>query len=178
MSIELEVCSLKLRDKYGTIYEPSVLHGKTAETIYDCAKAGGSTETEAAFMTRFARSLNPYPVGAIYISNLSTSPASLFGGSWTQLKDTFLFCRGPLYEAGSIPAGEAEHVLTIDEMPAHTHTWVAAKYSGTDSGVGTYRPGVSKYEQKGTLSSSYTGGDAAHNNMPPFVAKYMWKRVS
>ena len=31
--------------------------------------------------------LNAYPVGAIYASANSTSPASLFGGSWTQITD-------------------------------------------------------------------------------------------
>lgn len=33
-----------------------------------------------------------YPVGAIYLSWSSTSPASLFGGTWTQITDRFLYC--------------------------------------------------------------------------------------
>ena len=177
MSTTLNAFGLKITQN-GTTTEPAILQGKDAKSIYQCAKEGGSTETEANFMTRFNRSINPYPVGAIYISNVLISPAVWFGGSWERIQDKFLFCRGSLYAAGSIPAGEAEVTLTIDTMPSHTHKWTAAKYSGTDTGVGGYVPGVSKYKEQGTLTSSYTGGDGAHNNMPPYIAKYIWKRVS
>lgn len=178
MSQSLNAFSLKLRDSSGNLFEPEILHGTDAKSIYECAKSGGSSETQAKFMTRFSRSIDPYPVGSIYISGVNISPAAQFGGSWTQIKDKFLFCRGATYAAGSIPAGEATVTLTIDTMPSHNHTWDAAYYSGTDTGVGTYRPGVSKYKQQGTLTSSYTGGDGAHNNIPPYIVKYAWKRVS
>ena len=32
-----------------------------------------------------------YPVGAIYMSVNNTSPSTLFGGTWVQLTDTFLY---------------------------------------------------------------------------------------
>lgn len=57
-----------------------------------------------------------YPVGAIYASANSTSPASLFGGSWTQITDAAL--RG----ATSVGyTGSDTHILTIKEMPSHIH---------------------------------------------------------
>ena len=49
-----------------------------------------------------------YPVGSIYISAASTSPATLFGGTWEQIKDTFLLAAGDTYTAGET-VGEAEH---------------------------------------------------------------------
>ena len=62
-----------------------------------------------------------YPVGSIYISASSTSPGTLFGGTWERIRGRFL-----LAENSSIPAGEtggeAHHTLTEQEMPTHTHT--------------------------------------------------------
>ena len=50
-----------------------------------------------------------YPVGAIYISTVSTNPADLFGfGTWEQIKDVFLLSAGTTYTAGST-GGEATH---------------------------------------------------------------------
>lgn len=65
--------------------------------------------------------LAAYPVGAVYISTSSTSPATLFGGTWERLRDCFLLGAGSSYAAGST-GGEASHVLTASEMPAHAHT--------------------------------------------------------
>ena len=38
--------------------------------------------------------LTVYPVGAIFQSTSNTSPASLFGGSWTAIQDRFLYGSG------------------------------------------------------------------------------------
>lgn len=57
-----------------------------------------------------------YPVGAIYASANSTSPASLFGGSWTQITNAAL--RG----ATSVGyTGSDTHALNTNEMPSHSH---------------------------------------------------------
>lgn len=64
--------------------------------------------------------LRAYPVGSIYLSVNSTNPSSLFGGSWTQLKDRFLLAAGTSYSAGST-GGEATHTLKESEMPEHSH---------------------------------------------------------
>lgn len=62
-----------------------------------------------------------YPVGSsIYMNVNSTSPSSLFGGTWAQIQDTFLLAAGSTYAASSV-GGEAEHKLTTEEMPGHTH---------------------------------------------------------
>ena len=60
--------------------------------------------------------LNAYPVGAIYSSANSTSPASLFGGNWTQITDAAL--RGATWVGYS---GSDTHALSVNEMPEHSH---------------------------------------------------------
>lgn len=124
-----------------------------------------------------------YPVGSIYISTNNTAPSTLFGGEWEQIKDTFLLSAGDNYSAGNT-GGESEHILTVNEMPSHTHqmktdldvdeynvTWAA----WTES-VG----GWSQYPFAQTAAPTHvtkTGGDKPHNNMPPYLTVYMWKRI-
>lgn len=60
-----------------------------------------------------------YPVGAIYLSTVSTSPATLFGGTWSAIAaGTFLNAYGTGYAAGGT-GGAATHSHTT---PSHTHT--------------------------------------------------------
>lgn len=136
-----------------------------------------------------------YPIGAIYISVNSTSPATLFGGTWEQIKDKFLLSAGDTYNAGD-EGGEAKHELTVDEMPSHTHTITWAQYSkkyredtnGDDNGQefvgGSTDSGhqlaafwcYKGNERSGKIQT--VGSSNSHNNMPPYLAVYMWKRIS
>lgn len=59
-------------------------------------------------LTVNGKPINPYPVGAIYMSVNSTSPASIFGGSWTQLQNRFLLGAGSSYSNGAT-GGSATH---------------------------------------------------------------------
>ena len=137
----------------------------------------GFNATELNGKTAAEIMLTLYPVGAVYISVNSTSPASLFGGTWEQLQDRFLLAAGSTYSAGST-GGEATHTLTVDEMPSHSHTINRYTSSVGSTGTGFSREqnvAISKDNQYGPHS---TGGDLPHNNMPPYLAVYMWKRVS
>ena len=129
-----------------------------------------------------------YPVGSIYMSVNSTSPASLFGGTWERIKDRFLLASGDTYSAGST-GGEAQHTLTVDEMPSHRHSSSSyqigypTNYTGADNyctwvNNGTPRNNDVYFDQSGPIRTSYVGGSKPHNNMPPYIVVYMWKRVS
>lgn len=62
-----------------------------------------------------------YPVGSIYMSTASTSPATLFGGTWVALNQgRVLIGANSTYPAGST-GGEATHKITVDELPSHNH---------------------------------------------------------
>lgn len=120
-----------------------------------------------------------YPVGSIYMSLSSTDPKTLFGGTWERLKDRFLLAAGDRYSAGAT-GGEATHTLTKDEMPSHNH--YAAINGGTDSygqnrtTIGSFANKAQGYSDSSTIFA--TGGGNAHNNMPPYLAVYMWKRTA
>lgn len=125
---------------------------------------------------------NIYPIGSIYMSVNSTNPANLFGGTWEQIKDRFLLACGSTYNAGAT-GGEATHTLTINEMPSHRHQLTAngdgpSLYPdwGKTSGWGV--PSKHLDGNGGIVSSALTGGGQAHNNMPPYLAVYMWKRIT
>lgn len=117
-----------------------------------------------------------YPIGSIYISTSQASPASIFGGTWEQLKDRFLLASGDTYTAGAT-GGEATHTLTRSEMPRHTHEYRAGTEGGTDDGlirgVTTIAP---SHTNDGVIHNS--GWGEPHNNMPPYLAVYMWKRTA
>ena len=123
--------------------------------------------------------LSMMPVGYVYMSTSSTSPQTLFGGTWRQLKDVFLLAAGDTYTAGS-KGGEATHTLTTDEMPAHTHDQSVV---GARSGSGSTYVSWNASNLTGSSASSYnktfsTGGGKAHNNMPPYLAVYAWERTA
>lgn len=89
----------------------------------------GATATKKGFGVEMApvygKALLDYvhPVGSYYLSDNTTSPAELFGGTWEKLSEgTFLMSAGTSYPVGST-GGEATHVLSVDEMPSHSHNY-------------------------------------------------------
>ncbi len=76
-----------------------------------------------------------FPVGAIYQSYAAASPASLFGGTWTQIQNRFLVGVGSSYAAGAT-GGEATHKLTVNELPSHSHNY---SYPGYEAGGEWYK---------------------------------------
>lgn len=147
-----------------------------------------------------------YPIGSIYLSVNSTSPATLFGGSWTQLKDRFLLGAGSTYSSGAT-GGAATHKLSVAEMPSHAHDTPFFN-NMTNNGemksdfIGVFGKGVTASQalkdtgQTSTMEmwwinqtntaegnewaylTSAKGSGSAHNNMPPYLVVYMWKRTA
>lgn len=137
-----------------------------------------------------------YPIGSVYITFNTANPSTFFGGTWEKIQGKFLLGTDSTqgWTLGTT-GGEKTHTLTVNEMPSHTHnvlsgaggnyTFVASPPEYTPSG------GNSRYYFKyqgvtselnvggaGLVNNSYTGGGATHNNMPPYIAVYMWRRIS
>lgn len=100
--------------------------------------------------------------------------------TWELVTDKFLLGAGLSYEVGT-EGGEAEHVLTVNEMPKHSHV---IQHNNDDynnsAGGGSYgftHDGASTFLQASTLILP-TGGDQPHNNMPPYLSIFMWTRTA
>lgn len=137
---------------------------------------------------------NVYPIGSIYMNVNSTNPGTLFGGTWEQIQGKFLLGMSSSYPAGS-QGGEASHTLTIAEMPSHGHNPAneAGYYGfitnskkafsigdmGSQSGSGRYYPYASAaFDISRNTLTGTTGGGKSHNNMPPYLSIYIWKRTA
>lgn len=125
-----------------------------------------------------------YPVGSIYLSVSGTDPQTLFGGTWARLEDVFLLAAGAKHAAGST-GGEESHILTEPEIAPHKHAMAYGPESSASStgfaygiaaGSATNSAGGRGYASNlGTFSA---GGGQPHNNMPPYLAVYTWKRTA
>jgi len=122
-----------------------------------------------------------YPVGSIYMSVGSTSPATLFGGTWEQIKDKFLLSAGDNRAAGATGGAET-HTLTKEQIPDHMHE-TAASVVGNPEGVYkamSYTNGDIVVGQVYNTNPTYASncGGQAFSIMPPYLSVYIWKRTA
>jgi len=87
-------------------------------------------------------------------------------------------CMGSGYVIGQM-GGEAVHVLTANEIPAHSHAMMADAANGTSetptglhparnpAGLPTYGAGAAAAMAANTIAT--TGGSQAHNNLQPYL---------
>ncbi len=125
-----------------------------------------------------------FPVGFIYQSTSSTSPASLYGGSWERIQGRFLLGTSPSYTVSST-GGEEKHTLTTSEMPRHMHGSANAREIWTDPGIydtsrefALWTTSSPAYKMESCQGTAYTGGGNSHNNMPPYYAVNIWRRTA
>ena len=131
--------------------------------------------------------LAAHPIGSYYWSDNSADPSTLFGGVWQRVKGVFLYAADSDEQAGTT-GGEVAHTLTIDEVPRHNHP---LGVTATTEGGGTgskipyqHQPKTSSYYPPDGVSSSgedmikSVGGGLAHNNMPPYLSVYCWRRTA
>lgn len=123
-----------------------------------------------------------HPVGSYYWSSQPTDPASLFGGTWEQIEDKFVFAASGQHPAGET-GGEEKHTLTVDEIPSHNHSHNTSEGGNLEvledggSVAGFYAQwGYGK--QDSGIYTAKTGGNQPHNNMPPYIVAYCWRRTA
>ena len=122
-----------------------------------------------------------YKIGALYFTTISYNPSTIFGyGTWERFGEGKTLIGldstdGDFNVIGET-GGAKTHTLTENEMPAHTHPYVDDSPSGFLDYL-THRGGEdegSRYDK----TTGAAGGDQSHNNMPPYVVVYIWKRIA
>ena len=159
---------------------PSITTTRTNNAPTTTLSVGGKTSNVHSAIVDLI-----YPVGSIYLSVTSTSPATLFGGTWVQLKDKFLLGKGDTYTgnvettggAASVsytPAGTnsggavSDHTLTTTEIPSHNHTFTGSAVTSGENSVGhthdfTTDNANASHRHTGTTDS----GGRSHNHSGP-----------
>lgn len=125
-----------------------------------------------------------YPVGSVYISYTSTSPATRFGGTWSAITGRF-----PYFNAGTATNGSNTTTLTYKDIPRHAHM---ARY-GAGWGSGSQPDGLmwvnslntswnwyTRFEiyKNADLTEFHNNESTSHSNMPAYQTFYAWRRTA
>ena len=120
---------------------------------------------------------NLRPVGSLYITVTDENPADIWTGTeWEKVEDVFLLATGKR-TLGSV-GGTEETTISIENMPAHTHSYIrttavsGTNYDRTFNGTAVERVTAT------TTATTSAGEGKPINNMPPYLAVNVWKRVS
>lgn len=151
-----------------------------------------------------------YPVGSYYeTSDTTFNPNTAWGGTWVlETEGQVHVSAGANYAidgalTNTSDGGEAEHTLTTDETPAHTHgsksltgaAWNLAYQSSSNqvgvTGIVSRRTTTEKITTgSGSFSAqdgivinathehNSVGGSQSHNNMQPYIVVNRWHRTA
>ena len=166
-----------------------------ASYIYDTGD--GYMRKKSLGNARNELALGAYPVGSIFMSTVSTSPATLFGGTWVAIADKFLVGAGATFGAGST-GGAMSHIHSI---AAHIHSLSAAAWAQISAYTGYLfikRSAATGWAATNKMSTTYTTDTSTNNygaslagntdynaaqntsdvsHLPPYQTVYMWQRT-
>ena len=146
-----------------------------------------------------------YPVGAIYISTTNVDPADLFGfGTWARFAQGSTLVGVQVEALPGFPLdpdfnfsatfqrrGAKTHTLTLSQTPAHTHDAHHGTFNSGVHGTSSTATGVfSRVRDNSGENISNNGGARvtinaphntvgsghAHNNLPPYITVFIWRR--
>lgn len=122
-----------------------------------------------------------YPIGSLYLTTSTVSPAVLFGGTWERIKGRCIVGvdeNDTDFNTVSKTGGEKTHTLTVDEMPAHNHNIQGAMNGASGSSWCVALNSDRSVNWSITNGSQNKGGGQAHNNLQPYYTAYIWKRIA
>jgi hypothetical protein len=121
-----------------------------------------------------------YPIGSVVTLGVSTNPATLYGvGTWTAITGRVIVgidAGQTEFDTLNETGGAKTHTLDTTEIPSHTHSsgeQFIAKDGGSNNAVQQGNSYTNRYIPIGS-----TGGGLAHNNLQPYIVKYVWERTA
>lgn len=123
-----------------------------------------------------------YPVGSIIINESPTNPSETFGfGTWERIQGQFIFGADATH-ALNTTGGVENTTLTQDNMPSHNHSYTYSDTPQPSYVTTSYQEGGNNYflvGSTGTTGTTNTSGNGtSFTNMPPYIAKYIWRRTA
>ena len=137
------------------------VHGATSEATpgqiisrdeYGCAKVSAPIENDDIANKKWVLEAI-YPVGSLYWSSKSTNPGELFGGTWKQIKDCFVWAKG---DSDTINSTGGSKTVTLGEanMPSHSHSFTPSGSFKMDSHKHSLNGHTHSYTPEGSVSLS------------------------
>lgn len=200
--------ALILSKKDGTTINAGSVGGSIVGAVINSAKRlifttkqGGTIDAGSIETTK---PINAWPVGSVFMSAVSTNPATLLGGgTWVRWGQG----RVPIsqdstqseFDAAEETGGSKTKTITEANLPAHTHPidhdhanpTLAIRSGGSAGGTNTRVSDVGGVTGGGgdsdtatvnianhTGASGSTGGGSPMDVLPPYITCYMWKRTA
>ena len=175
-------CSLGAQTIDG---KPELVYTDEDDNDIQLTKGGVAYTSQSTVLADWSKIMNlVYPVGSVVTLGVSTNPATLFGiGTWTAIEGRVIvgIAGSGTFDTLDKTGGAETHTLSVNEMPSHSHT---ITYNGKQidfSGGGSNHNAADDSASNGGntfITASNTGGGQAHNNLQPYIVKYVWERTS
>lgn len=166
------------------IENASIVEGEVNGSGFLVLTNKGGTEFNAGLVVPPA--ISSWPVGCIFITVSTDSPALLLGGgTWERFAKgrTLVSLDESQTEFDGLEevGGEKTHLLTPAELPRHSHGYNAPG-TGVDvaAGAGQFPNTGSSFENtfENPTDPPNDPDDQPHNNLQPYINVYMWKRTA
>ena len=121
------------------------------------------------------------PIGSVYMSYKSTSPATIYGGTWTRITSAVI--RGNS-DSTTGYQGSDNVTLTVDQIPSHSHEIsfssleVSVSPGGNDCFCGGPRHALQLFQGTINATITNTGGGEAFSVLPRRFEVYIWYRTA
>ena len=123
-----------------------------------------------------------FPIGFVVTLETNINPNEIWGGKWIRTaKGKFIVGLNESeteFKTLGGTGGEKTHVLTVDEIPSHSHGQIVTAGTGGSATRTDYNDDSKGQKYPQGVNTNATGGGKAHNNLPPYEVAYKWKRIA
>ena len=123
-----------------------------------------------------------YPIGSVLTFGVSTNPSTLIGGTgtWTAIAGKVIvgIAGSGTFNTLNTTGGAETHILTTSEVPNLALSIAMRNANGWDGSNNNVQASSASGDSGNYTGSTTDGGGGAHNNLQPYIVKYVWERTS